>query len=348
MALNQIGRFWFCTIKSPFSQNSFNPYKKGVRHFRKGRNDVRTQEAFKLTSGSLETPFSNVHMDSANLSMGRLWKPFIFTIGFSGATFLGCSLWEYENMRSHVVNMLKKPVKFFNKQSEFGLDKTNNLTKEVKKWWNSLTAGQKVFVPICILNVVVFATWRIPRLNQFMLNFFASNPASPHQCLPMIFSTFSHYSGFHLLANMYVLHSFSTGAVHSLGKEQFMALYLSAGVISSFTSYLYKILRKQPGLSLGASGSIMAVLGYVCMQFPETQLGIILIPLFTFSAGTAIKFIVGLDTAGVLMGWKFFDHAAHLGGAATGIIWALWGNQHVWPQREPILRYWHQLRGSIK
>lgn len=34
------------------------------------------------------------------------------------------------------------------------------------------------------------------------------------------------------------------------------------------------------------SGSIMAVLGYVCMQFPETQLGIILLPFFTFSAGT--------------------------------------------------------------
>lgn len=70
---------------------------------------------------------------------------------------------------------------------------------------------------------------------------------------------------------MYVLHSFSTGnnlifckrvlncinlhflgAIHSLGKEQFVAMYLSAGVVSSFTSYLYKILTKQPGLSLGA------------------------------------------------------------------------------------------------
>lgn len=43
-----------------------------------------------------------------------------------------------------------------------------------------------------------------------------------------------------------------SGAVHSLGKEQFLCLYLSAGVISSFTSYLYKVLTKQPGLSLGA------------------------------------------------------------------------------------------------
>jgi rhomboid-like protein len=99
---------------------------------------------------------------------------------------------------------------------------------------------------------------------------------------------------------------------------------------------------------LGASGAIMAILGYVCTQYPDTKLGIILLPIFTFSAGAAIKVIVGIDTAGVLLGWKFFDHAAHLGGAACGIMWALWGNQQIWAKREPILHYWHELRGSIK
>lgn len=60
------------------------------------------------------------------------------------------------------------------------------------------------------------------------------------------------------------------GAVASLGKEQFLGLYLSAGVISSFTSYLYKTLTKQPGLSLGAV-SIRSwtinhfILEHVCM-----------------------------------------------------------------------------------
>lgn len=49
---------------------------------------------------------------------------------------------------------------------------------------------------------------------------------------------------------------FFLGAVSSLGKEQFLALYLSAGVISSFTSYLYKVLTKQSGLSLGAVSCI--------------------------------------------------------------------------------------------
>lgn len=45
----------------------------------------------------------------------------------------------------------------------------------------------------------------------------------------MILSTFSHFSFFHMAANMYVLWSFSTSAVSLLGREQFMAVYMSAG-----------------------------------------------------------------------------------------------------------------------
>lgn len=87
----------------------------------------------------------------------------------------------------------------------------NAIVREVNNWWCGLTPGEKVFVPICGLNILVFLAWRIPRFQPFMLNYFCSNPASSKVCLPMVLSTFSHYSGLHLLANMYVLHSFSTG-----------------------------------------------------------------------------------------------------------------------------------------
>lgn len=45
----------------------------------------------------------------------------------------------------------------------------------------------------------------------------------------MILSSFSHYSILHMLANMYVLWTFSSGIVSLLGKEQFLAVYMSAG-----------------------------------------------------------------------------------------------------------------------
>lgn len=68
----------------------------------------------------------------------------------------------------------------------------------------------------------------------------------------MVLSTFSHYSTFHIFANMYVLHSFSHAAVGTLGREQFLALYLTAGVFASFASFCFKYVVQQPGLSLGA------------------------------------------------------------------------------------------------
>ncbi|XP_044750973.1 presenilins-associated rhomboid-like protein, mitochondrial isoform X2 [Coccinella septempunctata] len=298
-----------------------------------------------LPTNSVATPFQSNNFDASKLQINNIWKPLGFTIVFSTACYGGAAIWEYENMRSHAASMLKKPLSLFRRRTE---ERSHPYLKEIAKWWSSLSGGEKVFVPICVLNVLVFAAWKLPRCQPFMLKWFCSNPGSNNICLPMLLSTFSHYSTLHLLANMYVLHSFSTGAAQGLGKEQFLGLYLSAGVFSSLTSYLYKMVTKQPGLSLGASGAIMAILGYVCTQYPDTRLGIILIPIFSFSAGTAIKFIMGLDTAGVLLGWKFFDHAAHLGGAAFGMFWALYGHQHVWQKREPLLQLWHSARGAIK
>lgn len=42
------------------------------------------------------------------------------------------------------------------------------------------------------------------------------------------------------------------GVVQNMGKEQFLGMYLAGGVISSFSSYLYKAFTSQAGLSLGA------------------------------------------------------------------------------------------------
>jgi len=115
-----------------------------------------------------------------------------------------------------------------------------------------------------------------------MTKYFLSNPAAPNNCWPMVFSAFSHYSLFHLAANMFVLHSFSTSMVTLLGKEQvclylsipftnlfsliynfdfqFVALYCSSAVFSSFCSHVFKVLSGRNAMSLGASGAICAVL----------------------------------------------------------------------------------------
>lgn len=63
----------------------------------------------------------------------------------------------------------------------------------------------------------------------------------------------------------------------------------------------------------------MAVLSYVCTRYPEQQVNIIFLDMFPFSAGSAIKAIIAFDVAGCVLGWKYFDHAAHLGGALFGM-----------------------------
>ena len=45
----------------------------------------------------------------------------------------------------------------------------------------------------------------------------------------MVLSTFSQISFVHLFCNMFALKGFGEGVVESLGKEQTLALYLSAG-----------------------------------------------------------------------------------------------------------------------
>jgi rhomboid-like protein len=173
------------------------------------------------------------------------------------------TIWEYEKIRSKAITTLRnanplhwmkrKQKQLESAQTELQVE-LNRIQSEIDVLWAKLTPGERVFFPICLINVIVFGLWRLPSMRPLMLKYFASNPAAKAVCWPMVLSTFSHYSMFHLFANMYVLHSFSAAA-YNLGREQFLGLYLSAGVISSFASYLFKIATSTPGYSLGAVSS---------------------------------------------------------------------------------------------
>ena len=59
--------------------------------------------------------------------------------------------------------------------------------------------------------------------------------------IPLLFFFFSHYGPFHLAFNMYALQSFAPPLVDIMGKEHFLAIYLSGAVVSSMSSYVYKV-----------------------------------------------------------------------------------------------------------
>lgn len=50
--------------------------------------------------------------------------------------------------------------------------------QDCKRNWDQLSSGDKVFVPICVLNCLVFGAWHIPAMRSIMIKYFCSNPAS--------------------------------------------------------------------------------------------------------------------------------------------------------------------------
>ncbi|XP_077205482.1 presenilin-associated rhomboid-like protein, mitochondrial isoform X2 [Paroedura picta] len=263
----------------------------------------------------LSPPVEDVIFPTPSHSVKKLVKPFFFTIGFSGCAFGSAAIWQYETLK-------EKFQKYFEITRADWMDRIKlrtelDIRREINQWWKSLSEGQRAVSGVL--------------------------------CFPMILSTFSHFSFLHMAANMYVLWSFSTSIVSLLGREQFMAVYFSAGVVSTFVSYVCKVATGRFGTSLGASGAIMTILAAVCTKMPEAKLAIIFLPMFTFTAGNALKAIIAMDCAGLVFGWKFFDHAAHLGGALFGMWYVTFGNELIWKNREPLVKAWHNIRtGSSK
>ncbi|XP_032154355.1 presenilins-associated rhomboid-like protein, mitochondrial isoform X2 [Sapajus apella] len=224
--------------------------------FRKAPKKVEPRRSDTGTSGkahkrsALIPPVEETAFYPSPYPIRTLIKPLFFTVGFTGCAFGSAAIWQYESLKSRVQS-------YFDGIKADWLDsirpqKKGDFRKEINKWWNNLSDGQRTVTGIIAANVLVFCLWRVPSLNRTMTRYFTSNPASKVLCSPMLLSTFSHFSLIHMAANMYVLWSFSSSIVNLLGQEQFMAVYLSAGVISNFVSYVCKVATGRYGPSLGA------------------------------------------------------------------------------------------------
>jgi len=306
----------------------------------------RVKHSFKHTSQprrSNLTPSENVHVDGP-VGQPKLLTPFLFTIGFSGTCFCASAVWEYENRRSNYLKFHQRAADWMKNQVR--QVKQGELRNDLNKWWNSLQDERKLCFGIIAVNAAVLGLWRIPSLKPFMVKYFCSNPFSQAVCWPMVLSTFSHYSALHFAANMYVLHSIAGAVSVNMGKEQFLGFYLSAGIAASFASHMLRTIRRTPGISLGASGALMGALAFFCMSYPKSELSIIFLPDLSFTAENGLKGLMALDTIGILLRWKIFDHAAHLGGALFGMFWYQWGQHIFWSRRHKIMNKWHSFRES--
>ncbi|XP_003747674.2 presenilins-associated rhomboid-like protein, mitochondrial [Galendromus occidentalis] len=268
----------------------------------------------------------------------RIGKSIAFTIGATTLFHTGSTIWIYEDLKQKEENKSK-----ISKSSP----RPWYYDSPTHRWWKSLTPAKKVFFGILTVNGIVFAMWKVPRYSDVMYKYFTHSPTS-NKVSPMLLSVFSHQSALHLGCNMFALYSFMEVGVSLMGREHFLATYLTGGVVSSLASHFAKLYTQNRAVSLGASGAIFSVVAYVCMKSPDSQLQIIFLPMLTFKAITAIKGIMAFDFIGLLSKWSLLDHAAHLGGALYGIGYNLGGYKLYLIYGESLFKFWHKIRSGSR
>jgi len=272
--------------------------------------------------GSAPKAREELHPDQIPVRPAKdLWKALAFTAGIGIGTYTFAAVYQYEQLKK-----IKRDIYGF--FTEFFMEDTFGQTFATNRI--PLTPGQKIAFAIIGLNGLVTLIWRVPRVQAQMYRYFTNSFASKSLCSPMLLSVFSHNNFIHLAVNMYVLYSFCPVSINRfLGVEQFIALYLTAGVFSSFTSLVHKSVVRSNIRALGASGAICALLTYTCMKIPDAKLSIIFLPFIQFSAENAVYGIILFDLIGLVFKFKLFDHAAHLGGSLFGVLYAMYGEDWI-------------------
>lgn len=213
------------------------------------------------------------------------------------------------------------------------LSNSNNVMENVHLFWNKSRESQKTMYSIILLNSAIFLGWRIPffsiPLNQFFLHSISSHPLS------MLGSIFSHKSFLHLSFNMLALNSFGNFLHEKMGREQFLAFYLSSGAMSSLASHIYKSFCWNFTPSLGASGAIFGIVGG-CAHYPDIKVSLIFLPFHSIPISQALPVMTGIDLMGLLKKWRIFDHSAHLGGALFGYSFYPISQEYIWKNRKAL------------
>ena len=199
---------------------------------------LKRQVRVKGSSGlnrSVEIPFGTPRWSD-------LTTPILFTAGFSTVVMSGAAIWKYENERYKRIKRTYSGEfwKFFENLPK--QPKAGTWRQEMNSYWNSLTEGQKIVSGLLVVNTAVFIMWQIPAMTPFMMRYFASTPVGQSKVLPMLLCAFSHQNFMHFGFNMFALNSFVPPVVESMGKELFLGFYLTAAVVSSFTSLFYKVI----------------------------------------------------------------------------------------------------------
>lgn len=136
----------------------------------------------------------------------------------------------------------------------------------------------------------------------------------------LISSGFIHAGIGHLFLNMFVLFFFGQVLERSIGQEHFIALYLSALVVSSLPS-IYQHKDNPEFATVGASGAVESVLFGFILLFPLDPIYIMFIPFGIPAIIFGVLFLVYSVFASKREGK--INHEAHIAGAVWGFLYLI-------------------------
>jgi len=179
---------------------------------------------------------------------------------------------------------------------------------------------------LLVLNGLVFIAWWTVGESWLMHeHFLVSLPlVARGHVWTLLTSALSHIDLGHLLFNMLALWLFGRIVERVIGSLSFVALYVAGGIVASLGHVAWGAVTGDATPALGASGSVMAVAVTFAVLFPLQKLYLFfMVPM---PAWFAVLLYVGLDLFGLFDGRSSIAHAAHLGGAATGLLYGMvWG-----------------------
>ncbi|CAG8482043.1 12120_t:CDS:10 [Acaulospora morrowiae] len=291
-------------------------------------------------------------------------KPILFTLFASGASFVA-ALTCFEHRRRKIRReYLQKSlfggyVGYSEDQSnssewykivsqQFETLKRSKIYQEIEGNWNlvrnkwySMDDGKKILAALIGVNAVVFGMWQVVSLQPLMNKYFVHHPLSG-RVITLFTSMFSHQQFWHFGMNMMALYSFGDIIYHLFGREQFLAFYVTSGIVSSCVSHVASLTFmnwKNIAPSLGASGAIYACLSVVAVEYPNMSVALIFLPFLPIKISYALSALVAFDLFGIFSGMRMFDHFAHLSGAIFGIVYNKFGKEQYWKIAEALKQH---------
>lgn len=148
----------------------------------------------------------------------------------------------------------------------------------------------------------------------------------------LLTSFFIHGGFFHLAGNLYFLLVFGDNVEDRLGPLRFVGLLAAATIFANLASLFLSSGVSRVVPHIGASGGISALLSVYALSFPKARIGIFFyFHILKLPAVALLVLWVLIQIMGAMFqvsGATMVDYGAHLGGAATGVLfWWLWGKK---------------------